>query len=140
MGKALIAKNRRQFLTSLLSFRLGAALERTRCPWDTLNASADLAPDILRRSLPLFDHWKEAQAVGTGFLKNHESEAHIEVLVSTIFQGGIPPNESAQRAYVDEKQRLDFENADVVNVDGWLLSATEARLCAVWALANNGLL
>ena len=38
------------------------------------------------------------------------------------------------RALLAKQQRSDFAGGRVVNIDGWLLSLTEARICALAAL------
>lgn len=40
------------------------------------------------------------------------------------------------RSLVGQRIRLDFADGDTIGVDGWVLSATEARLCALAALAG----
>jgi hypothetical protein len=86
--------------------------------------------------MDLFEHPKQAQEVGNRFLELYKNEAQLRLLMARILPVGLPPNEFSFRTYLDRKKRSDFENAEVVSIDGWLLSVTEARLCA--ALALNG--
>jgi hypothetical protein len=39
------------------------------------------------------------------------------------------------RVLLDHKMRRDFADEKVVQLQGWILSVTEARLCALMALA-----
>jgi hypothetical protein len=87
--------------------------------------------------LRLFEHPKQAQVVGNHFLEIYKSEAQLRLLMARIFPGGLPHNEFTFRAYLDRKKRWDFENAEVVSINGWLLSVTEARLCAALALTRK---
>ena len=41
------------------------------------------------------------------------------------------------KQYFENKVRQDFENNDTVLIDGWLLSVTEARQCALLSLQTN---
>ena len=41
------------------------------------------------------------------------------------------------KEFFEEKVRKDFENNDTVLIDGWLLSVTEARQCALLSLQSN---
>ena len=41
------------------------------------------------------------------------------------------------KQYFENKVRQDFENNDTVLIDGWLLSITEARQCALLSLQSN---
>jgi len=45
--------------------------------------------------------------------------------------------EKAIHQYLDQKIKEDFEKGDVVTVKGWILSVTEARQCALFALVNG---
>ena len=41
------------------------------------------------------------------------------------------------KEFFEERVRQDFENNDTVLIDGWLLSVTEARQCALFSLQSN---
>ena len=41
------------------------------------------------------------------------------------------------KEYFENKVRQDFKNNDTVLIDGWLLSITEARQCALLSLQSN---
>ena len=41
------------------------------------------------------------------------------------------------KQFFEDKVRQDFENNDTVLIDGWLLSRTEARQCALLSLQSN---
>lgn len=129
--------NRRQFMASLVSLPLAGTLDRTRFPQGALQSTPYSAANVRRFLLPLFEHPEQAQVVGSQFLKIYENEAPLRLLMLRIFQDGVPHNEGTFRAYLDRRKRLDFEQADVVSIDGWLLSVTEARLCAALALTRK---
>ena len=77
-----------------------------------------------------------AAHIGRAYLAKHEDErdvdvlrAHLGDLVSQSGGDGL-----AERA--GARIREDFATGRTVQVDGWLLSRTEARLCALAALRS----
>lgn len=65
------------------------------------------------------------QSLGKKYLQSNPQEANSQVLRSFI-----PPTNSAIRAKIIH----DFDRGDLVSFDGWLLSRTECRVCALSAL------
>lgn len=89
----------------------------------------------------LLKHPKSATLVGEAFLNKYPQERDAEKLLRNLFKGRPFPQyregSVAQRKQLEslaEEIRTDFKAARVVEVDGWILSVTEARLCAVIAL------
>jgi len=85
---------------------------------------------------------EHARVVGRAFLEAHPEEGDADSLARRIAGGerddwrarvADPP---ALAASVRARHRLDFEHGRVVRVHGWVLSETEARLCALAALAG----
>jgi hypothetical protein len=85
-----------------------------------------------------------AAIAGISYMKSTPSEANIEALAQLI----CPPwsarhmqlvaaatNEVS--GVVAEWAREDFERAQIASVSGWLLSKTEARICALSALTRT---
>jgi hypothetical protein len=80
-----------------------------------------------------------ARAVGNAYLSVRPNEESRSLLERTLLW---PKNDTSR--YQDQRQlfttlmtrvRTDFEFGRVVIVDGWMLSETEARLCALVALS-----
>ena len=46
-------------------------------------------------------------------------------------------NQDDLKQYFEQRVKQDFENNDTVLIDGWLLSITEARQCALLSLQSN---
>ena len=101
-------------------------------------AAAALAPTALLQAMtpacrasleaPLhgvFTCLQSAAAVGEAYLSGHPQEADATLLAGALAPGGD----------VRHQVRADFAAGRVVRVDGWLLALTEARLCALAALA-----
>ncbi len=90
----------------------------------------------------VFTHARSARVVGFEYLAGVPREADARLLVDLIcsFRGErraelAGANLATRRRLLAAQQREDFEQGRVVNVQGWILSETEARLCALAALA-----
>lgn len=80
----------------------------------------------------LFADAASARRVGALYLRDHPDEAGARRLGELLFGGGAPP--PALGSWLRERRSHDFAAADVVFVAGWLLSRSEARLCALSSL------
>lgn len=130
--KALNRRDRRTFLgvlaglaaslglgakvaTSSVSSQLETAFPWAQLPWDRFSASH----------------------IGREYLRLVPAEADASWLAS-VLSIGLPTDAMTDLAFLrnslEFRQRADFDAGDVVNVDGWILSRTEARLCAISAL------
>jgi hypothetical protein len=92
------------------------------------------------RLVGLFKHRDSARAIGSVYLATCPEEANAHKLVELIVGADDDPlvvhgtNDAELRAWVRRRQARDFATARIVNLDGWLLSATEVRLCALACL------
>ena len=124
--------SRRQFLTFTLTAG-GALLAQASLPgWLTL----DRAPGA--RLARLLEHQESAQVVGAEYLKKYPQEADARLLQDRIaagLAGGYAAlaqaSDSAIRQLIADRVRQDFETEQIVKLQGWILSVTEARLCAL---------
>jgi hypothetical protein len=98
-------------------------------------------PDpAVERLVSLFKHRDSARAIGSAYLALRPEEADAEDLVQLISNASGDPmvtahaTEAELRAWLRRRQAHDFANGRIVKLDGWLLSATEVRLCALTAL------
>lgn len=69
-----------------------------------------------------------ARRVGRAYLRRHPAEADVALLRAALAADLGDPERLRARV------RGDFEREAVVRVQGWVLSRTEARLCALEAL------
>lgn len=76
-----------------------------------------------------------AQAVGREYLRCFPAEADKALLASRICGPGDGDGFRLTRPWLSRQTRQDFEAGRVVELQGWVLSATEARLCALSVLA-----
>lgn len=101
---------------------IGLFLER-------LAAANDLA-QALRELVP---HRESAARLGRAYLASVPAEASSTRLVALIL--GAPTRRTGREAaHVASRIQTEFDAGRVVNVAGWILSPTEARLYALSAL------
>jgi hypothetical protein len=88
----------------------------------------------------LFRHPDSARAIGAAYLALHPEEANADDLVKLISDVPEDPmvtlhaSDAELRTWVRRRQAHDFASGHIVKLDGWLLSATEGRLCALTVL------
>lgn len=78
-----------------------------------------------------------ARKVGEQYLAQAPEDADPDRLAAALFDGDPGDVSSLEqlRGHIDRRRARDFETGDTVIVDGWVLARTEARLCALSALA-----
>jgi acyl CoA:acetate/3-ketoacid CoA transferase alpha subunit len=83
---------------------------------------------------------QSAQIVGQRYLAVTAGEADAALLAARIagtqqyYLRLVSADEPTLRALLAVQQQADFAEGRTVNIDGWILSRTEARLCALAAL------
>jgi hypothetical protein len=103
------------------------------------------AVDVDRMSDPLptklvdvFHDKKSARAVGLEYLRMAPTERNagelIKLICSSQYQEWARADRRKMKDLLLRRQREDFELGRIFCVQGWILSATEARLCALAAL------
>ena len=134
-----INKSRRSFLHILgcLSLLLLSGPTHSLIKQGASTTSDSLASSLAKS----FIHRESAAIIGLEYLRYRPAEANIRLLVDLICS--CRPERLAELAKADtekcrgllaRQQRQDFEHNRVVKVHGWILSETEARLCALAAL------
>lgn len=130
--------SRRRFLvaaatgtTALLSQALGVAV----IPGITGGVAGGAAAELRA----LFTNPESARAIGVEYLRQYPAEAAVSRLVELIGVAGagseVSFQASALPAMLQRRIANDFETDAIVQLNGWILSRTESRLCAIWALA-----
>jgi hypothetical protein len=124
--------HRRQFFAFALTVG-GALVAQAGLPGWFRSADA-----LGARLVALFEHHDSARIVGYEYLKKHPQEADAHLLQARIiagFAGGYTAlaqaSDSTIRKLIEDRVRQDFETDQIVKLQGWILSATEARLCAL---------
>ncbi len=102
-----------------------------------LGTSQPLAGKLAR----FFVQKKNAGMVGLEYLRHVPEEADVDLLIDLICSFEVECREEITKADIRRCRELlvrqvreDFEQDRTVNVRGWILSETEARLCALAAL------
>jgi hypothetical protein len=124
---------RRSFLGTVLATVAGAlsGWSCTRTPQQAI-----LTGDTLQALLP---HRDSAVRLGRHYLAAIPQEADAPRL-RTLLAGALGDAQTATGALherVHQAIRADFAAGRVVDVNGWLLSQTEARLCALLSLTGT---
>lgn len=133
--------DRRGFLSFLLGLGLSGAFQ---CFFSRKGlASGDPAEQLCRKLRQVYDCLESASAIGREYLRIVPEEAHNTVLLDHICRrsalnrarlmvSDVPATRDVLRLWI----RKDFEQGRTVLVNGWLLSQTEIRLCALTAIST----
>jgi hypothetical protein len=112
------------------------------CPTPALAWRQSAArPDRAERLLTALGRPESAAVVGRRYLAAHPQEADRASLAAQLDADlrcqdcdPLQADRPALRAGLSRQIRIDFARSRVVRVEGWVLSVTEARLCALAAL------
>ncbi|MGH3034538.1 MAG: hypothetical protein ACRDON_08280 [Gaiellaceae bacterium] len=124
------------------TFLLGAAGLGLSLAWRSLGAWPFLGTSASRseRLAGLLNHEESARIVGREYLRLVPAEASRGVLTSRVVER-LPGGFRTMDAVSDDRLRElllrstleDFEEERIVELRGWVLSRTEARLCGLAA-------
>jgi hypothetical protein len=82
---------------------------------------------------PLFADRRAAAAIGRAYLQAHaDATPSVRAHVTAALQSGDP--DLPLRTRFRQRVGQDFADGNVVTIDGWMLSRTEAQACAVVCL------
>jgi hypothetical protein len=133
-----LSVSRRTVLAGLAAGIVGAAIG-LRLYWSGGNVKREA-----RRFADMLQHPDSAAWLGRLYLDGRPREADAALLVTLIgaargpvLPPAAPNTEEALRASLEARIRNDFISGNMVAVDGWLLSITEARLCALVSLLRD---
>lgn len=75
-------------------------------------------------------------AVGTRYLEDFPEEADQELLLAALppLEGSVPEHPGVGLGVLGEQAAADHETGETVALDGWVLSRTEARAGALYAV------
>ena len=101
-----------------------------------LRSRHNVSPSWLRQLVPSLE---PASAIGRRYLDAWPGEASRAWLVDRLFGAHLPDMRRAGelawvRRQLRDRRSADFRSGDLVFVDGWALTRTEARLMALVAL------
>jgi hypothetical protein len=127
--------SRRRFLSSFLWLAM-LGLTRSRVTW--AEVTKQTKQDRLRSLLEdLLKHTESAVVIGREYLRQAPGEREPQILVDLISsrccEGVFGSDSEKLRASLRLHRRHDFAAGHIVKIHGWMLSITEARLCALAA-------
>lgn len=91
------------------------------------------ATALRTRLVRLFRYPNSARAVGAAYLRLHPEVAAAERLTALLGADLGDDEGAALASRLAARQRADFGAGRTVVVEGWVLSLTEARICALLA-------
>lgn len=104
--------------------------------WWRVVGSPSSPPPVAQGSVTpmrFFADPEAARRVGEAYLELAPEDADTDLLDDAL---GVRDG-TIDAAGVRGRARADFDQGDVVDIDGWYLSRSEARLCALVALTGN---
>jgi hypothetical protein len=123
-----------------IKFALAAAaavLVQSQLP----GAAALPGAQLPARLAALLAHSESAKVIGAEYLLRYPQEADRDILLGQIASrmagadsGLLSSNDRLLREQLDGLVRADFAADRIVKLRGWVLAATEARLCALATL------
>ncbi len=102
--------------------------------------AADVSQALAWRLSRFFVARQSAQVLGRRYLDRQPHEANLGLLTARISRTAenyvrlASADMEQLRALLSTQMRQDFEDNLTVSIDGWILSETEARLCAIAAI------
>jgi hypothetical protein len=98
-------------------------------------------PPLAEKLVGVLVHEQSANVVGRAYLAQRPAEADPFILVDLICGRDPdspltfgPADRQTVGQWLQRRQQEDFEFGRIVKLDGWILSETEGRLCALAAL------
>jgi hypothetical protein len=123
---------RRTFLAAAALAAAGGGGVLYRLKTSDFDSDLEQTAEVAR----LFDELEPARRVGRSYLDDHPEEADERALVRLLdaepgWQHAWEGSPARIAAIARRTIRLDYEHGRTVSVGGWILSRTEARLCAL---------
>jgi hypothetical protein len=133
--------SRRRFLLGACAAAVPVALAPLK-PWRAIVEVTGTRTPAARLA-GLLAHRDSARSLGRAALAALPGATAPPALAAAVL-AGLPggqaklaaASDDELRALVAARVREDFDSDDVVQVDGWILSCTEARLCALASIVS----
>jgi hypothetical protein len=134
--------DRRSVLLGALAAALALALAPLR-PWRVLVETLP-RETLASRLTGLLSDLESAHVVGRAYVRDMSAESTSRRLVDAI-AAGVPGGRNVLRAasnadlrkLILARIRQDFVDGDIVTLDGWIVSKTEGRLCALTLVSRT---
>ena len=125
--------SRRQTLQQL-GLALGSAVLAAAAHAVPIRGRSAADADLAAAAGGLIAHRHSAAVVGAHYLAAFDSENSAERLAKAIREGMPADGRPIDERFLLARIRADFERGEIVNLQGWVLSRTEARLFALFAV------
>jgi hypothetical protein len=135
MSKKLLF-TRREFVATSISVLAGAILPA--------GVQARLLPDAgyddaIKKMLSVFNHAESMKFIGRKYIEQVPAEQKESTLMEAILSGGpgaqfqhsMLSSQKEIKRFIRSRVKQDFISGQTVNIQGWVLAKTEARLCAL---------
>jgi len=132
--------NRRSFIISAICL---GALSPIQLQYEWTAPSDQNEPSSFgSRMTRLLRHRESAKIIGIEYLKIAPYEADKRALADLLYIGltqygadAVDADPTRLSELLELRMRLDFEEEKIVKLRGWIISLSEARLCALAALS-----
>ena len=135
--RAFKPTTRRRFLQTILLLGIVFQFRPARAFSMVVEASGESDPLAVALA-SLFTCHESTKRIGLEYLRCRPLEANEDVLVDLLCSGWPERHAEFARAGLEKRRRLlamqqrqDFEHGRVVMLQGWIMSETEGRLCAL---------
>lgn len=123
--------NRRDFIKSVSLCALFMVCSNAKSSVFIHNSNCDtklLLDSYLRM---LFTSFSYAKNIGKKYLELQPSDTKKEFIVETLLENKIFSDIDSLKIFIDAKRKIDFASENIVFINGWPYSLTEAQLCAL---------
>jgi hypothetical protein len=116
---------------------LGAAALGTISMWDAASQSAlsfeNVRERVRKKLVSLLHEPERARKVGMAYLKSPSGRLAPPLALAETVLAELGPDTGTEpiRLYIVERIRREFQDVQVVSLDGWIMSPTEAQLCGL---------
>ncbi|HET8726760.1 MAG TPA: hypothetical protein VFO41_04530 [Alphaproteobacteria bacterium] len=110
---------------------IGAVAAWSLMPTASAIAASDWGEHLLDGAVRILCDRPAARAVGHAYLARYAEEVDHRILKAALLGTPLPDDPVAIGTFLAERRASDFRAGDVVELDGWPLARTEARLCAL---------
>jgi hypothetical protein len=130
---------RRDFLANSALAMLGLSFSKSVFS-NTFNRTESLTtfqpvnPDSMRELRAIFTNLDHAKAIGRAYLETQHAVRYADELAKRSGLDLRSPN-TPMKEHIRARSRSDFSQGNTVIVIGWVLSVSEASVCALLTLA-----
>lgn len=124
---------RKKFITIA---SVGAAAIIVPSIYQIVKRYENLNPIIYPQTLAQFWDKQTIKIIGSKYLLHSPNENNKQILKHLILVDKSINNSNLEKALKDQIKK-DFETENIVIINGWILSITEVRQCALFLLTNS---